>query len=264
MLTALWTQLGNWPLWTNLDYMAKVRADRLLVEQGLAETRSKARALIMAGQVLADGRRVDKAGENLPPDTKLTLKGGGGEYVSRGGDKLAGALEDLGVDPTGLCVLDLGASTGGFTDCLLKNGACRVTAVDVGYGLMDWRLRQDSRVTLIERTNARGLTREMAPGPYDLVVMDLSFISLTKVLGPVKALLEPGARILALVKPQFEVGRENVGKGGVVRSPEKQREAVAQVVAAAEEIGFITLGTAASRLTGPKGNQEHFILLELR
>lgn len=239
----------------------KKRADQLLVEQGLAETRSQARALIMAGQVMAEGRRVDKAGENLKAETTLTLKDGQA-FVSRGGYKLEGALEDFEVDPTGLTCLDVGASTGGFTDCLLKKGARVVVAVDVGQGLIDWRLRQDPRVVLLEKTNARYLTPEQVGRPIELAVIDVSFISLTLVLPPTTELMVPGGLILAMVKPQFEVGRENVGRGGVVRDPEVIDSAVARVENAAMDLGLQPQGRAPARIKGPKGNQEQFLLFK--
>ena len=240
----------------------KGRADWLMVEQGLAETRSQAKALIMAGQVLADGRRVDKAGEMLSPESALSLKDREEAYVSRGGLKLEGALADLDLDVSGLRVLDIGASTGGFTDCLLKKGAVHVTAVDVGYGILDWRLRQDPRVRVMERINARYLTREEAGGDFDLVVIDVSFISLDLILPQAAPLTTAGGRILALVKPQFEVGRDKVGKGGVVRDPNLQEEAVEKVAASARRLGLDPAGRSPSRLKGPKGNQEHFLLLK--
>jgi 23S rRNA (cytidine1920-2'-O)/16S rRNA (cytidine1409-2'-O)-methyltransferase len=240
----------------------KVRADQLLVDRGLVENRTRAKALILAGQVLARGVRIDKAGDLLDPGVELVLKTGETSYASRGGFKLEGAIEDLNLDVSGLKALDVGASTGGFTDCLLQKGAAAVTAVDVGYGLLDWRLRNDPRVTTVERTNARNLTAEMVGQNFDLAVIDVSFISLTIVLPAVAPLIRPGGRILAMVKPQFEVGREKVGKGGVVRDPDLQAEAVEKVKKAAEDIGLHPAGTAPSRVKGPKGNQEHFLLLE--
>ena len=241
---------------------SKVRADWLMVEQGLAGTRSQAKALIMAGQTLADGRRLDKAGELLSPEAVLTLKDREEAYVSRGGLKLEGALDDLDISVAGLKVLDIGASTGGFTDCVLKKGASHVTAVDVGYGILDWRLRQDGRVRVLERTNARHLTPEQAGGTFDMVVIDVSFISLDLILPQVAPLMSACGRILAMVKPQFEVGRDKVGKGGVVRDPKLQEEAVEKVAASARRLGLEIAGRAPSRLKGPKGNQEHFLLLE--
>ena len=240
--------------------MAKIRADMLMVDQGLAETRSHARALIMAGKVLADGRRVDKAGEGLKDGTVLTVKGRV-DYVSRGGYKLAGALDDFNLDVGGFAVLDVGASTGGFTDCLLQRGAAGVVAVDVGYGLIHWRLRNDPRVKVLEKTNARYLTAETAGSGFDLAVMDLSFISLSLVLPAVAPLVRPSGHILAMVKPQFEVGKNLVGHGGVVRDPEHQAEAVRAVAEAAVTCGCISEGAHPARIKGPKGNQEYFLFL---
>ena len=233
-----------------------------MVDQGLADSRARAKALIMAGRVLADGTPVAKAGGLLPAQTVLRVKEGQ-DFASRGGVKLSGALDDLGLDVRAWKCLDIGASTGGFTDCLLQRGAAGVTAVDVGYGLIHWRLRQDSRVRVLERTNARGLTPEMVDGPYDLAVIDVSFISLALVLPPVIRVLRPEALILALVKPQFEVGREKVGRGGVVRDPELQAEAVARVADKARELDLAVLSSTPARIKGPKGNQEHFLLMRL-
>ena len=243
--------------------MAKKRADNLLLEQGLAETRSQARALIMAGQVLAGSRRIDKAGDMLPEDEILTLKDQGEGYASRGGFKLEGALDDFGIDLTGLNCLDVGASTGGFTDCLLKRGAAAVTAVDVGYGLIHWRLRQDPRVRVIERMNARAMTEADVGKDYDFCVVDVSFISLSLVLPAIKPLLRPGGRILALVKPQFEVGKDRVGKGGVVRDQALIKESVERNSRQAVQLGLEALGDRPSKLKGPKGNQEQFLLVRV-
>lgn len=240
----------------------KERADNLLVEQGLAESRSQARALIMSGVVLADGQRVDKAGQMLNGECVLTLKDDDGGFVSRGGKKLAGALEDLGVRADGLRALDVGASTGGFTDCLLRAGASEVVAVDVGYGQLHWRLRQDPRVTVLERTNARYLTPDQVGDLFDLAVIDVSFISLNLIIPAVRTLMRPHGRILAMVKPQFEVGPEKVGRGGVVRDPAVQAAAVESVASSARNSGLDVLGTAPARIKGPKGNQEYFLLLK--
>lgn len=237
-----------------------------MVEQGLAETRSQARALIMSGLVLKDSERVEKAGQMLPVDAELSLKDKDKIFVSRGGLKLQGALDDLGLDVAGLRILDIGASTGGFTDCALKSGASHVTAVDVGYGQLHWRLRQDRRVRVMERVNARYLKPEDFGEPFepfDLALLDVSFISLELILPRVAALIKPSGRILALVKPQFEAGRDKVGAGGVVRDGEVQAAVVLRISAAGERIGLKTLGQAPSRLLGPKGNQEFFLLLQL-
>jgi 23S rRNA (cytidine1920-2'-O)/16S rRNA (cytidine1409-2'-O)-methyltransferase len=237
-----------------------LRADQLVVDKGLARTRSQARSLIMAGMVRLGDQVVAKPGEMLPPDADIQLKVRR-EYVSRGGFKLEGALQDFQVDPTGMKVLDIGSSTGGFTDCLLKNGAASVTCVDVGYGVLDWSLRQDERVTVLERTNARYLTPEIAGSDYDLTVIDVSFISLTLVLPPIRTLLKPGGRVVALCKPQFEAGRGNVGKGGVVRDERVQIETVERVAAFARDIGFRVDDWRPSKLKGPKGNQEYFLFM---
>lgn len=239
--------------------IARSRLDLLLVERGLAPSRERARALILAGKVEVDGRRVDKAGAAVGADAVIAVAGEDHPYVSRGGVKLAGALDGLGIDPRGLVCLDVGASTGGFTDCLLRRGASRVFAVDVGYGQLAWSLRQDPRVVVMERTNARYL-REL-PQPIELCVIDASFISLRLLLEPVKGLLAPGGRILALVKPQFEVGRGKVGKGGVVRDEALRRSSADEVARAAAELGLAELGRIDSPLPGPQGNREIFLLL---
>ena len=240
--------------------MTKIRADQLLLDLGLAETRSKARALIMAGQVFMADRPITKAGEQLAEDAELRLKDGM-RYVSRGGFKLEGALEDLEVDPAGLRCVDVGASTGGFSDCLLQRGAVSVTAVDVGQGLIDWKLRNDDRVRVVERVNARNMTVDDVGGDYDLAVVDVSFISLALVLPAMREVVRPGGLVLAMVKPQFEVGRDQVGKGGVVRDTALIASAVENAAQAAEACGFERLRTAPSRVAGPKGNREQFLLL---
>jgi 23S rRNA (cytidine1920-2'-O)/16S rRNA (cytidine1409-2'-O)-methyltransferase len=244
--------------------VAKVRIDQLLVERGLAASRDRARRLVMAGQVLVEERVVDKAGARVLDTAAVRVRGEDHPYVGRGGLKLAGALEDLGVDPAGLRCLDLGASTGGFTDCLLQHGAASVVAVDVGTNQLAWRLRQDERVLALEQTDARDLTPEQV-GPIDLVVVDASFISLTRLLPPLPPLLRAGARLLALVKPQFEVGRENVGRGGVVRDDGLRQAAVDAVSEAAAAHGFRVDAQADSRLAGArKGNREIFLLATFR
>jgi 23S rRNA (cytidine1920-2'-O)/16S rRNA (cytidine1409-2'-O)-methyltransferase len=239
---------------------AKERLDERVVREGFAPTRSQAQALILAGRVLVDDAPATKAGQAVPLAATVRLRGGARRYVSRGGDKLAGALADLGVVPTGKVCLDLGASTGGFTDCLLQHGAKQVVAVDVGYGQLDVRLRDDPRVRVLERTNARQLAPGDVPEPVELVTIDTSFISATLLL-PGVAALAPRAELLVLVKPQFEVGRERVGKGGVVRDDADRAAAVARVRAAAEELGYAARGEAESRLAGPKGNREVFLWL---
>jgi len=238
-----------------------VRIDRLLVERGLVASRERARRLVMAGAVLVADRPVTKPGTEVPDDAAIRLRGDDSPYVSRGGEKLAGALDAFALDVRDRVALDVGASTGGFTDCLLQRGARRVIAVDVGYGQLAWRLRQDPRVVVIERTNARKLTAEMLPEQADVAVIDVSFISLATVLPAVAATVTPGGTIVALVKPQFEVGRGRVGKGGVVRDPALRAEAVATVRAAAERIGLAVQGEVESVLPGPKGNREVFLRL---
>ncbi|MCL4459215.1 MAG: TlyA family RNA methyltransferase [Chloroflexi bacterium] len=238
--------------------MSKRRLDVLLVERGLAESREKARALIMAGDVLVEGRVVNKAGflvsEESPIFVKKRLP-----YVSRGGLKLAAALERFSLDVRGLVMLDVGASTGGFTDCLLCNGAQRVYAVDVGYGQLDWNLRSDPRVVPLERTNIRYL--DSFPEPIDAAVVDVSFISLILVLPQVLKLTKPDAWIIALIKPQFEAGREQVGKGGVVKDPAILRAVLEKICTWAKDQGLSVRGLIPSPLRGPAGNREFLICL---
>jgi 23S rRNA (cytidine1920-2'-O)/16S rRNA (cytidine1409-2'-O)-methyltransferase len=241
---------------------AGVRLDRLLVDRGLAPSRERAQRLILAGAVLVADRPATKAGVLVAPDAPLRLRGSASDYVSRGGEKLAGALDGFALDVAGTVVLDVGASTGGFTDCLLRRGARRVIAVDVGYGQLAWTLRQDPRVVVLERTNARRLDGAMLPEPPDLATIDVSFISLALVLPAVAATLRPGAAVVTLVKPQFEAGRGQVGKGGVVRDPAVRAEAVARVRREAEGMGLRVRGEADSVLQGPKGNREVFLWLE--
>jgi 23S rRNA (cytidine1920-2'-O)/16S rRNA (cytidine1409-2'-O)-methyltransferase len=225
-------------------------------------SRSRAAASVLAGDVLLlPGRhRADKPGQLVPDDIELELRDVP-QFVSRGGIKLANALDGLAIDPTGRHVLDVGASTGGFTDCLLQRGAAHVIALDVAYGELDWRLRTDPRVTVIERRNARSLRAQELPYAPDLIVIDVSFISLTKVLPAVLACAAERFDCLALVKPQFEVGRDHVGKGGVVRDPEARRRALLDVARAASELGAAVLGFIGSGLPGPKGNLETFVWL---
>jgi 23S rRNA (cytidine1920-2'-O)/16S rRNA (cytidine1409-2'-O)-methyltransferase len=242
--------------------MAKIRLDTLLHRRGLFESRARAAASVMAGEVRlgADGSRAAKPGQMVAEDVAVAVDERP-RFVSRGGIKLANALAATGVDPAGRRCLDVGASTGGFTDCLLQHGAEHVVALDVAYGELDWRLRTDDRVTVIERTNARSLRAEDLPYAPDLVVVDVSFISLTKVLPAVLACCAPRYDALAMVKPQFEVGRERVGKGGVVREAADRRAALVDVAAAARELGASVLGFAPSGLPGPKGNRETFVWL---
>jgi 23S rRNA (cytidine1920-2'-O)/16S rRNA (cytidine1409-2'-O)-methyltransferase len=229
------------------------------VESGLVRSRDRARALIMAGRVLVDDALATKPGALVAPDAALRLRGEDHPYVSRGGLKLEGALDDLGIDVTGRTILDIGASTGGFTDCCLKRGAARSFCVDVGTNQLDWSLRSDPRVFVFEKTNARYLELADLPGPADLAVIDVSFISLTLVLEPALCCLATGGEVLAMIKPQFEVGRGRVGKGGVVRDPETREAAVRSVIDCAAVLGLVVAGRTDSRVSGPKGNVEVFV-----
>ncbi len=245
--------------------MKRERVDKLLVERGLAPTRTRAQALVMAGVVLVGERRVEKPSETFSPDAPLRVRGAddpAARYVGRGGLKLEKALREFGIDPGGLDCLDVGASTGGFTDCLLQHGARRVVALDVGHNQIDWRLRTDPRVEVREGVNARHLTPEDFPEKFDLVVMDVSFISATKVLPAVAPLLKDGGRAVVLVKPQFEVGKGEVGKGGIVRDPAQHARVVAEVGAAARALGLAERGVTESPVTGADGNREFLALYE--
>jgi 23S rRNA (cytidine1920-2'-O)/16S rRNA (cytidine1409-2'-O)-methyltransferase len=239
------------------------RLDERLVAEGLAPTRSQAESLIRSGRVLVDDTPVDKPGTRVRSEASVRVRGETPRFVSRGGEKLAGALADLGVDPQGKHCLDVGASTGGFTDCLLAAGASRVVAVDVGYGQLAAKLRDDPRVVVRERCNARGLEPADLPAPIELVCVDVSFISV-RLLLPVLVRLAPDADWLVLVKPQFEVGKGRVGKGGVVRDDGLRAQAVRDVREAAEALGLAALGEAESQLAGPKGNREVFLHLRRR
>ena len=237
---------------------ARVRLDVLLVRHGLAETREKAQALVLAGEVLVGGQPASKPGQAYPADSALEVKRPL-PYVSRGGLKLERALDTFGLDPSGIVALDVGASTGGFTDCLLKRGARRVYAVDVGFGQLDWRLRQDERVVVMERTNVRNL--ESLPEAIDAVVADVSFISLTLALPPAVRLLRAGGWIVALIKPQFEAGKGQVGKGGVVRDPATHRSVLLRVLGWARASGLEPRGLTTSPVRGPAGNVEFLAYL---
>ncbi len=242
------------------DGGGKRRLDQLLVERGLAENRTRAQALVLAGLVYSETRRLDKAGQQLPEDTPLSVKGREHPWVSRGGVKLAHGLGHFGIDPTDKICLDVGASTGGFTDVLLTGGAARVYAVDVGRGQLAWKLRQDHRVVVLERTNARDLTPEVVPEPIDLIASDVSFISLEKALPASLALAAPGAQLVALIKPQFEAGKQAVGKGGVVRDPDVRRRVCERIETwLAGQPGWRVLGVDESPITGPEGNVEYLI-----
>ncbi len=240
----------------------RARLDLLVVERGLAESRSKAVGLIMAGTVLVNDHPATKPGMSVPQDALLRLRDLPHTYASRGGEKLAGALDAFALEVHGQLALDVGASSGGFTDCLLQRGAARVIALDVGYGQLRWELRSDPRVTVIERMNARRLHAGQLPYVPTLATIDVSFISLRLVLPAVAAVLAPRATMVALVKPQFEVGRQQVGKGGVVRDEAARAQAVAQVRTAAGAIGLAVRGEAESVLPGPAGNREIFLWLE--
>ena len=240
----------------------KERLDVLLVELGLAPTRTKAQALVLAGQVVVDDQRVDKPGTRVPSDAEVRLKGEPMPYVSRGGLKLEAALRHFQIDVRGAVCADVGASTGGFTDCLLQKGAARVYALDVGRGQLHARLRGDPRVVLREGVNARHLGPSDLPEPVSVLVLDVSFISLTQVLPATVPLLAPGGTTIALVKPQFEAGREQVGKGGVVRDDAVRAEALARVRRCTEQLGLTAIGSLDSPVPGPAGNRE--ILLVAR
>jgi 23S rRNA (cytidine1920-2'-O)/16S rRNA (cytidine1409-2'-O)-methyltransferase len=241
------------------------RIDKLLVERGLAPSRTRAQALVMAGAVLVNEQRVEKPSETFPPDAHLRVRGGddpAARYVGRGALKLEKALGEFGLDVGGMTCLDVGASTGGFTDCLLQHGARRVVAVDVGHNQIDWRLRSDARVEVREGVNARHLRPADFAEAFDLITMDVSFISAAKVLPALKDLLAAGGRVIVLIKPQFEVGRGEVGKGGVVSDPAKHARVVAEVNAAARELGFDVRGVVESPIRGADGNVEFLALYE--
>ncbi len=238
--------------------MTRTRLDLALVERGLLPTRARAQAAIVAGAVRVDGAKVEKPSQPVTEDSDIALIERP-PFVSRGGEKLAGALDDFGLDVTGARVLDLGASTGGFTDCVLKRGAASVVAVDVGYGQLDWSLRNDPRVTVMERTNARHLTAADLPYRPDLVVCDVAFISVATIWPAVVPLMDDLHRAVILVKPQFEVGRSRVGSGGVVRDPAAHRDAIIHVARAMTAEGTVVRGVFPSHLRGPKGNREFFI-----
>ena len=239
--------------------MARTRLDLLLVARGLAPSRERAQAMILAGLVEVAGKRIEKAGTGVDPDAPVRVTGPDHPYVSRGGVKLAAALDAFGIDPAGLVCLDLGASTGGFTDCLLQRGARRVYAVDVGRGQLDARLRASPRVVLREGVNARRLSREHVPEPVALAVMDLSFISARLVLPAVASILSRGARVVVLVKPQFEAGRAEVPRGGIVRSEEIRRRVVGEIEEFGTGLGFEYLGAIPSPILGARGNQEFLL-----
>ena len=247
--------------------MARSRLDQLLVARGLAQSRERARALLMAGHVTVDGRVITKAGTLVDPDADVNLRQPDHPWVGRGGLKLAHALETFGVDVSGALALDIGASTGGFTDVLLQRGARRVVALDVGHNQIDWRLRTDPRVVVLEGVNARYLTPEALPDDarvFDIVTIDVSFIGLGYVLPVVPPLLAPGGRIIALVKPQFEAGREDVGAGGIVADPVVHARVMDNVTRAAHQVGLTRLADTPSPVEGAHGNREFLLLLASR
>ena len=240
----------------------KIRLDQLVLLQGLAPTLRKAQALIAAGQVLVNDQPADKVGSLFAEDCRARLKGTSCPYVSRGGLKLAAGLDHFRIDPAGLVCADIGASTGGFTDCLLQRGAARVYAIDVGYGQLAWKLRQDPRVVVMERTNARNLKPGDLEETLDLAVIDASFISLKTLLPPLLVFFPPGAiRVLALIKPQFEVGRGRLGTGGVVRDSDLHEKVIEEIRGFADTLGLTPVGVCPSPILGPKGNREFLIYL---
>ena len=239
--------------------VARVRADHLLTQQGFAESRTRAQALILAGNVFVGDRRVAKSGDLLPEDAVLSVKGRDHPWVSRGGVKLAHGLEHFGFGVVGAVALDVGSSTGGFTDVLLTKGAAKIYAIDVGTNQLAWKLRSDERVIVNEQTNARDLTAEIVPEPVDIIVCDASFIGLAKVLDAALGLAKPGAKLIALVKPQFEAGRSEVGKGGVVRDPAIHQRVCDDAAAWIKSKGWIVLGIEPSPITGPEGNVEFLL-----
>ena len=242
--------------------MAKERLDVLLVSRGLAESREKAKAIIMSGDVYVDGQKEDKAGSNFPAEAVIEVRGNTLKYVSRGGLKLEKAMENFDVTLAGKICMDVGSSTGGFTDCMLQNGAVKVYAVDVGHGQLAWKLRNDERVVCMEKTNIRYVTPEDVADKINFSSIDVSFISLTKVLGPVKELLSDDGQIVCLIKPQFEAGREKVGKHGVVRDSAVHLEVIEKVIDFAISIGFEVLNLEFSPVKGPEGNIEYLLHLQ--
>ena len=237
----------------------KQRLDVMLVERGLAVSREKAKAVIMAGIVYVDGQKEDKAGSTFEETVKIEVRGNTLKYVSRGGLKLEKAMEEFDLTLDGKTCMDVGASTGGFTDCMLQNGAKKVFSIDVGHGQLAWKLRNDERVVCMERTNMRYVTQEQVPDPIDFSSIDVSFISLTKILTPVKNLLTPEGEVVCLIKPQFEAGREKVGKKGVVRDKKVHKEVIEMVLAYAVSIGFVPIHLDFSPVKGPEGNIEYLL-----
>jgi 23S rRNA (cytidine1920-2'-O)/16S rRNA (cytidine1409-2'-O)-methyltransferase len=242
--------------------LRKERIDKLLTEKGIVQSRERASALIMEGRVTVDGHKVDKPGTKVEVESLIELQGEDQPYVSRGGLKLEGALKAFEIDPKGMVVMDVGASTGGFTDCVLQKGAERVFAVDVGYGQLAWKLQKDSRVVSLERRNIRYLKKEEVGEEVDLVVIDASFISIEKFLPHLLGFMKKGGLLLGLIKPQFEVGKGEVGKGGVVKDPLLHQKVIDRISGFCRGIGLNVVGIAESPLTGPKGNKEFFIYLK--
>lgn len=244
--------------------MPKIRVDQLLVEKGLAPSRERAQSLIMAGHVLVNDVPVTKSGHKVAPDAVIRVKGEDHPYVGRGGVKLAGALDYFKVDPTQKICADIGSSTGGFTDCLLQRGAAKIYAVDVGTNQLAWKLRQDPRVVVMEKTHVKDVQASHFPEAPSLIVIDCSFISLTRVLPEIARWVIPQATIVALIKPQFEVGPERIAKGGIVKDEAAQKDAVAQIQRCAETLGWSVLGVTDSPITGTDGNREYFIALHVK
>lgn len=240
----------------------KIRLDVLLVQKGLIDSREKAKALIMAGKVYSNNNRLEKAGMMVDEDIELTIKGETNPYVSRGGLKLAKAIDVFQLDFKDKVIVDIGSSTGGFTDCALQNGATKVYAVDVGYGQLHWMLRKDDRVVSLERTNARYLDEKIIPEKVDFVVCDVSFISITKIFPAMRKILKDNGQVIALIKPQFEAGKDKVGKNGVVRDPEVHKFVLYMVLQAAEDFGFFINGLDFSPIRGPEGNIEFLLWLK--
>jgi 23S rRNA (cytidine1920-2'-O)/16S rRNA (cytidine1409-2'-O)-methyltransferase len=241
--------------------MKKERLDKLLVEKGIVQSWDRARALILAGRVTIEDRTIDKPGTQIEMEARLQLRGEDQPYVSRGGIKLEGALHAFEIDPQGMVVMDVGASTGGFTDCVLQGGARKVYAVDVGYGLLAWKLQKDPRVVNLERRNIRYLKREEVKDEMDLILIDTSFISIEKFLSHLLHFLKKGGSIIGLIKPQFEVGKGEVGKGGVVRESALHQKVIERIEEFSRGLGLSVLGVTESSILGPKGNKEFFIYL---
>ncbi len=241
--------------------MAKIRLDNLVYARGLAESREKARAMIIAGEVYSDGVKADKPGAKVEENAELRIESRRLKYVSRGGYKLEGAIKDFDLDFNGKVVLDVGASTGGYTDCALQNGAAKVFALDVGYGQLDWRLRNDPRVTVIERTNIRYFDPEQLGELVDIITMDVSFISTAIIYPVLSRMLKEQGEVITLIKPQFEAGKDKVGRNGVVKDPKIHRDVLEKCINAAEKAGLYCVGASFSPIKGPKGNIEYFIHL---